>query len=383
MSHVRTSLLTTTLVLGVLAAACGGGTESADDSDTTLARSSPVVSAISLGSTQPDVDRESATNAWSELTSGLAEGNFVAPFGSDGSLYALMESSALAPPPFDERFAIMKWNGESWVAVSGTQGPSCFAGSECYLDVVGDGEVTFPIVTITWCCPMGSAYRTEAMTSVFVIRNDRLDPLITDEENQFWAGDITPNFFEVDSCSSGAVRFIEEYGYEDFYCYRSKTTRFLVENGNIVDSQVTEVDIPDNPFEACIVDAPIGCLATVFVYTEDCTLDEIIIGDRFPLARCQYGHWVREFEQDLFDDGFAVDPDGFYLPSETAVVARAQLLAGLDSDGLIGPATWARFVEYAQCSDTLEVGGMPNDIVSCEYDMNGDGLYGPGDIVPD
>ena len=135
MSHTRISLLATTLVLAVLTAACGGGTESANDADTTLASSRPVVSAISLGSTQPEVDRESAANAWSELTAGLTEGSFVAPFESDGSLYALMESSALAPPPFDERFAVMEWDGENWVAVSGTQGPSCFPGSECYLDV--------------------------------------------------------------------------------------------------------------------------------------------------------------------------------------------------------------------------------------------------------
>jgi hypothetical protein len=147
---------------------------------------------------------------------------------------------------------------------------------------------------------------------------------------------------------------------------------------------VSEYDIPDNPFEACIWSVGEECGYLTYVDgTEECRLDDIVDNMRFPLEPCQYGYWMLEFEEDLFADGFAVQVDGFYLPSEVATVTRAQQLAGLEADGRIGPATWERFVEYSVCMDSIGIGGMPNDFVSCDYDINGDGLYGPGDIIPD
>ena len=379
MSQTRRALFATTLVLAVLTAACGGGRESADDADTTLASSSPVVSAISLGSTQPEVERESAVNAWSELTAGLTEGSFVAPFESDGSLYGIIESSVLAPPPFDERFAVMKWDGENWVAVSGTHGPSCFPGSECYLDVVGDGEVTFPIVTITWCCPMDlGAYRRDQMASVFVIRDDSLVDLLP-VDNQFWPLDITPTYFESDECVSGTVAYIDSYGYEDFYCYLSKTTRYKVTNGQVTDSEEIFIEIPDNPLQKCLAYTGETCTRTLFVDgTGNCTLDQITPVNKFPIRQCQYGYWVLEFEFAFSEYGYGVVIDGFLSEEEGLAVSRAQRDFGLDADGLIGPSTWSQFVENTGCSQVLL-----NDFGICFGDINGDGTIGPGDIAAD
>lgn len=380
----RRKLVATVILLVMGIGACGGASQESTPTESTGERVSPVVSSISLGGPQKVEDRGAAIDAWSSLTVGLDPSKFVMPFESDGSLYGIVESSQLDTSESADRYSLMKWTGSSWMPVSTSNGYDCYEYADCSLDIVGAGEVDFPIIVISWCCPMGAyAYRTDAMTSVFVVRDDSLAPLLSEDQNQFWAGEITPGYFEVESCSSGTVRFIEEYGYEDFYCYRAEVSRFYLLDGFVHENDVSSYAIGDHPFEACIVDTPSGCATDLFVYTQDCALEEIIQIDKFPISRCGYGYWVLSFEREIYAQGFAVDVDGFLLPSDVRIIENAQALAGLSPDGRIGPDTWRRFVRNAECWPVSRIGGPPNNRVSCEYDSNGDGLYGPGDFIPD
>lgn len=369
------------LLVGV---ACGGSTSESGDTSEPSETSNPLVGSISLGTSESQAVRNVAESSWSRVIEGLEEGQYSPVFESGGALFGLVNTVEPGEPVEGEPFSLMSWNGSQWVNEQGLGAGTCFFPSECSIGIHGDGETEFPIVALYWCCPMGGgAYRTDQMTSVYVVRDGRIKDLLPSGDNQFWPISISANYFEADSCVSGEVAYLEQYGYEDLYCYRARTTRYLVENGEVVDQEITEYDIPDNPFETCIWYVGERCMELMYVEsTEDCSLADIAYADRFPLVKCQYGYWMLEFEENLFADGFAVNVDGFYLPSEVATVTRAQQLAGLSPDGKIGPATWKRFVDFSVCIDSTGIGGMPNDFVSCDFDDNDDGLYGPGDIVP-
>ena len=369
----------------VTVASCGGGSGNTSEKVSAEAQTQPIVSSISFGSSESNVDRADAESAWSRVIERLEEGQYSQVFESQGSLFGLLNTIEPGQPVDGEPWLLMSWDGAQWVDQEGFGSGTCFESFDCSIEIVGDGEVSFPLVALYWCCPMDSgAYRKEPLVSVFVVRDGRVQGLLPSEEGQFWPLEITANYFEADSCVSGNYSYIEEYGYGDFYCYLARTTRYLVEDGAIVDRKITESRINDNPFEACIWSAGETCAQKMFVAsTEDCTLESIVDNQLFPLEECQYGYWMYEFEENLFADGFALQVDGFYLPSEVETVKRAQKLAGLVADGRIGPSTWERFVDFSVCMDTIGVGGMPNDFVSCDYDLNADGLYGPGDIIPD
>ena len=104
---------------------------------------------------------------------------------------------------------------------------------------------------------------------------------------------------------------------------------------------------------------------------------------RIAVMPCEYGFWVMIAELELARRGYAVTADGYYSSFEVPAVQRAQTDGGVEADGQIGPATWNAVMEAYQCDAPLSI---RYDLLvddDCFYDSNGDGMWAPGDLIPD
>lgn len=104
---------------------------------------------------------------------------------------------------------------------------------------------------------------------------------------------------------------------------------------------------------------------------------------RTAIMPCEYGYWVVIAEQELARQGYAVTADGYYSSTEIPAVQQAQSDAGVEADGQIGPATWRAVMVGLHCDapDAIKAPILQGEM--CWGDMNGDGMYDPGDLIPD
>ena len=104
---------------------------------------------------------------------------------------------------------------------------------------------------------------------------------------------------------------------------------------------------------------------------------------RTAILPCEYGFWVLMAEEELARQGYAVTADGYYSSGEIPAVKKAQADGGVDADGQIGPATWQAVMVGLHCDapDDIKAPILQGD--SCWGDINGDGMYDPGDLIPD
>jgi peptidoglycan hydrolase-like protein with peptidoglycan-binding domain len=99
---------------------------------------------------------------------------------------------------------------------------------------------------------------------------------------------------------------------------------------------------------------------------------------------CEYGFWVLMAEEELVRQGYAVIADGYYASTEVAEVKRAQTVHGVAVDGQIGPSSWVAIMAGFDCSASdAEQAPLLQGTDECFGDLNGDGFYSPGDMIPD
>jgi peptidoglycan hydrolase-like protein with peptidoglycan-binding domain len=115
--------------------------------------------------------------------------------------------------------------------------------------------------------------------------------------------------------------------------------------------------------------AQYSCTRRAFLFpTNQCPTYRPAWEQELPLTLCDYGAWVGMLRDALGEyDGLSSDGGWVGAMFDAGLeqrVRRFQSDLGLEVDGLAGPATWG----------TLFGPGVE--------DMNGDGLYGPGDIIP-
>jgi Putative peptidoglycan binding domain len=104
---------------------------------------------------------------------------------------------------------------------------------------------------------------------------------------------------------------------------------------------------------------------------------------RIAVMPCEYGFWVRVAETELARQRYNVTPDGYYSSAEVDAVKLAQYDRGVEADGEIGPATWNAVMDAYQCDAPLSIRiSLLNDD-DCYVDVNGDGMWAPGDLIPD
>ncbi len=60
-----------------------------------------------------------------------------------------------------------------------------------------------------------------------------------------------------------------------------------------------------------------------------------------PFVTLQFDSQVQQFQQRLMDLGWQIEADGLFGPGSSAVTRRFQQQVGLESDGIVGPLTWA------------------------------------------
>lgn len=63
--------------------------------------------------------------------------------------------------------------------------------------------------------------------------------------------------------------------------------------------------------------------------------------DAYPLRKCDKGPAVRAIQEQINKRGQTIDVDGYFGPGTEQAVRNFQQAAGLEVDGLVGPATWA------------------------------------------
>lgn len=97
-------------------------------------------------------------------------------------------------------------------------------------------------------------------------------------------------------------------------------------------------------------------------------------GAEWPVQRCDYGGWVGVLAVALEE----FDGQGFELTNEAVLfdgrlesrVREFQRASGLEVDGYVGRNTWRALQD------------MPGSPLRGGWDTNGDGIFGPGDVIP-
>lgn len=91
-----------------------------------------------------------------------------------------------------------------------------------------------------------------------------------------------------------------------------------------------------------------------------------VFRDRLPLQLCNEGSAVRWIQLLLDDRNYQVDIDGCFGPGTERAVKQYQNAAGLVPDGVVGEQTWRALTAGID---------LPG------YDLNGDGMVSPDEIV--
>ncbi len=105
-----------------------------------------------------------------------------------------------------------------------------------------------------------------------------------------------------------------------------------------VDPLPAPSDIAADGQPVVVVDPTIG-LPEVTVPTFDATCTTFVDNDQLPVRQDQRGVTVARVQSALRSLGYELDADGCFGPRTTAVVREFQTSAGLEVDGLVGPAT--------------------------------------------
>jgi hypothetical protein len=182
-------------------------------------------------------------------------------------------------------------------------------------------------------------------------------------------GDPTENRFTPD-----IARFILEYR------YRRNLLPVVAEIDDSVISELGSYWYPDESSAQfklfdyfCKEGDPYLCERFGFIFpTEECPAYRIAPDQVFPLKKCDYGNWINYFSNALrgFDGQEFLDELGIGLFDTNMEdrVKKFQLSNGLDASGQIDLETWTKILGVAEDK---------ND------DWNSDGVYGPGDMVPE
>lgn len=102
----------------------------------------------------------------------------------------------------------------------------------------------------------------------------------------------------------------------------------------------------------------------------------------FALLPCEYSYWIGYLESRLTTLGARVSKDGYYASNEIDIIKGAQRRLGVGDDGLIGTKTWRAAFSEIDCFQFNPSTGEPSSMQDCYNDTNSDGMYGPGDEVP-
>lgn len=95
--------------------------------------------------------------------------------------------------------------------------------------------------------------------------------------------------------------------------------------------------------------------------------DYVAADDDYPIQRCEQGFGVFGSQLMLTRRGFDIDVDAYFGPATEHAVRQFQTSAGLEVDGLVGPATWTALYD----------GSLPG------VDNNGNGMVDPWELILD
>lgn len=374
---IRLLALTMAAVLSVQA--CGDSRESTG----TLA---PLIVELPTTTTgQSEVDVAAAEDAW-RRTSALFTDPFTrTPFVSGDGVYALARLSDLKatdPSSSYMTLVLLSWEEAAWTPIQQFES-TCLTIPSCQISLFGAGSLTSPIITLSWCCPMGAAPIQLPEASLLQIVDgkliDFLDPSGTSSEFSVqYVNFETDTQFTIVECLESSEYYIPDVGFNGI-CNHSVETVYRFGSDGLPQLETKEIFMR-TPISECLFETPDGgCELIIDINPSDACPDPIRNDDRFPLRPCQYGLWFHDFEQSLAQIGYDIIVDAYYNSSEIDVIKRFQRDSGLDADGLVGPLTWRAARPFSVCTPAAADSGEPGP---CTEDMNDDGVYGPGDILP-
>jgi peptidoglycan hydrolase-like protein with peptidoglycan-binding domain len=124
-------------------------------------------------------------------------------------------------------------------------------------------------------------------------------------------------------------------------------------------------------YSYCTSGDPYSCESHSFLWPTISCPEYFWAAQEFPVRRCETGAWVnmiasalKEFDGKELKDEFGV---GLFDEELEARIRIFQKQRKLEVDGLVGANTWRAL--FGNVRDSYD-------------DMNGDGMYGPGDIIP-
>jgi len=360
--------------------ACGGE-ETSPSSLAPLKEFAPPSSFSSLS----NVDNEEAADEWLRISATFVEPFTKAPFKVNNRLYAIATLSDLEPstsPDSPSNAALMSWENSSWLPVQ-QFALMCLGIPSCEISIFGEDFMASPIVVSSWCCPAGEAAIELPETSLLHVVDgqlvDYIDPSASPSNFTVqYVNFESDNQFTIVDCLESSSYEISGIGLNGICNHSVQTTyRFDSEGRPQVETNET---FEKTPIGECLQESLDGeCFVFLEVTPGDECPNSTRNDDRFPLRPCDYGIWHYYFETAMTEEGYAVVADGYYDSTEVNIVKEFQRTFGLITDGLVGPQTWGAAIPSSVCSPNLVI---REDNYACYEDRNGDGVYGPGDIIP-
>ena len=375
---IRPLFLTMTLLLSTQA--CG----ESGQSTATLAPLIDDLPTTTASATLTATDVAVAEDAW-KRTSALFTGLYTkTPFISGTSIYSIAALSDLRPSDvsiYPSSAVLMVWENQEWTPIDQFDS-GCLDAASCEISVMGDRQLAQPVLVIAWCCPADLTPLRFPVAIILQVIDNQLTDFITPERvspdfSSHFVSLDNPNEMRLHECLERTEYGPGEYPNAVICNHKVETLYRLGDDGTW--SVETSETFAKTPINECLIDPPVGCQQEVYIEPSDACPDPVRNDSRFPIRPCQYGTWMLYFEQSISDLGYAVDADGYYDSNEVPTIRQLQRDFGLDPDGLIGPRTWGATQPYWVCTPEDRSLDIPGP---CTDDHNGDGVYGPGDIIP-
>jgi hypothetical protein len=360
--------------------ACGGE----ETSPSSLAPLKEFIPPSSI-STLSNNDSDEATDEWLRISATFVEPFTKAPFKANNRLYAIAVLSDLEPSASSgspSNAALMSWENSSWVPVQ-QFALMCLGIPSCEITIFGENFLASPIVVSSWCCPAGDAAIELPETSLLHVVNgqlvDYIDPSASPSNfSLHYVSFESDAQFTIVDCLERSSYEIPGIGLNGI-CNHSVETTYRFDSEGRPQVEINETFMK-TPIGECLQESFDGeCFVFLEATPGDGCPNSTRNNDQFPLRPCDYGIWHYYFETALAEGGYEVVADGYYNSTEVDIVKGFQRTFGLTNDGLVGPQTWGAAIPSSVCSTGLVI---REDNYACYEDQNGDGVYGPGDIIP-
>lgn len=339
----------------------------------------------------PDSSREfdDHLEVWSRLTATFDLPHLESPLHIDDNYFGIADVRDVVPniDAQGDVLLLLKFDKGSYVPLDRYGGSVCIQERCEFISpaIEGIDSPIFRVGFLRKCEDCRPIIRREDYF-LTIVSEEIVSLLPADFSNNFWGGVEISAFVDrgviVSECSNHDW-FANDMGSSESWCLEYLESEYRFDHGKPVLVNESRIANP-RPIEACLFWSGERCAGSVTIYPDpDCPNPRQMNLYAYQVFPCTYGYWVLTAETELRELGYPVTVDGYFRSTEIEFVKRAQADYGLAPDGLIGEQSWKRLFSSLDCRGFDPRTGTPTTLEFCYRDLNNDGFYGPGDLIPD